>query len=1156
MRWRNPNAFRVDRAAGLAVRPSRRQSVALLAVLALVAGLIAAISYVVRPQRARAFDLFNGSLFLNDTVAPVAVDLATGSPSVRLIDATAQIGASAQQSTDLAVVPLARGGGTLLLNRASGEFNMVDPTGFVIKRDGGVPLPKAEQASATALPADSPAAPDLAYIEQTGKSATRVYLVSQSTVREAIGANRVKPRASASLDAPASTKAGAQASADGDLWLLLGTGRRRTVTQLALPRASHENGATLRRVAHGTVRGPAALGSATLGASGARSAIGVATSDRITVFGPDGSTRTVGYTPPAGVDTVLPTSNQAGRLAFLLHGAGGWSLVSIGADGTQLRGPTPLANVAGTADLVAPAASAGNLYTLDRRSGELLRIGADGGAARIPGAGTYPRILGSNGRPVEPGGWGDAYVIARGARVFYDSPSHREALAVFTDGTRPPLVVQKSAAVGVNAVADAAALTRSRNQPSHATNQRPGTKPPHRSSGRGPAPIDNNIDCRTTTQQPNIPQIYGVQAGSRSVTFSWLYPRLNNQDCIPRTYVVTATLLSGDAPPAPGSVTVQDQQSVTLTGLYPASTYAITVTAYLGRFSTPSAPVRIETSPQGPDAPTNVRVHADANGNWVLSWDSCGGVAQHCVPSASWQVEPHLCDGRGLVGALPPLDVAADPTTRRQPPAVYHGGTALLGRGLSFQVMGRGLDNLPGTFSAPTPCVYSWAPPVPSAMQLTASTASQTDFGTTTTADVTLNLGTDPVRDIGGVGARVTFTLTGNGATQTKGPMALDGSTSTVSAVFSGITAGASYHATAMVQPAHGGTPVVLTAPQVSTRSTWPAYSVSATCPQVQELSCDLQVDLSGISSANSRGEQFSLTSNSEIRCNNDAQRLSKVGFDPATAQVTTTLSQLDGYYGSCTVSVQLVEDAPQAAHLVYGGLPSPVQTVNVTLAGPTEANVGYGDLHAGWDAQGSSAAGVYYTGSQNLADLTDNWSETVTAPGGVQQCGSAAGVPGSSPGNALLIPIDPTCVKLYGALPGDWTVTVDFANRTDGKEGGPFVYSVPGPPPGYQACDPQGLTASWGTTQADGISVTMDASSDTSGCSHWQYALYDGSTDPPTQVCSVATDLVVGPPPAHIDTTLCGTPPSDTWFVRVSWLNTAGQQEQQDLPLNALPPS
>jgi hypothetical protein len=348
---------------------------------------------------------------------------------------------------------------------------------------------------------------------------------------------------------------------------------------------------------------------------------------------------------------------------------------------------------------------------------------------------------------------------------------------------------------------------------------------------------------------------------------------------------------------------------------------------------------------------------------------------------------------------------------------------------------------------------------------------------------------------------------------------------------------------------------VTLSAPQVSTRSTWPDYSVTANC-QPALLTCALQVNFAGISSANSRGELFSLTNASQVRCGNASQPLNDNGFDPSASPVTATLSQLSGFYGQCTVTVQLVENPGQSGPLVYGGIPSPVHTVALPLGPPTHANVSHNDFDVQWDPQGTSSVRIMYTGSQDLTDLTRNWSETVTAPTGNQTCGSAAQQPGSTPATAVYVPLDPNCVNLYGALPNPWTVTVSFTNVVDGTTGGPFSYQLQGPPPGYQPCNPQGLAAAWGATQADGISVTLGGNAQISGCSGWQYALYDGSQTPPVQVCNVATDGLVGPPPQHIDTTLCGTPPGNSWFVRVNWIDTAGQPQQQDLPLGPPPPS
>ena len=72
--------------------------------LVLVAAVVVIASFTVRPTRARAFSLFYGSTFLNDERGPVSVDLTNAAPTVRLLDADAQVGASSP--ADLDVVPL------------------------------------------------------------------------------------------------------------------------------------------------------------------------------------------------------------------------------------------------------------------------------------------------------------------------------------------------------------------------------------------------------------------------------------------------------------------------------------------------------------------------------------------------------------------------------------------------------------------------------------------------------------------------------------------------------------------------------------------------------------------------------------------------------------------------------------------------------------------------------------------------------------------------------------------------------------------------------------------------------------------------------------------------------------------------------------------
>ena len=99
---RDATAFRADPAASATDHPSQRQAVALVTVLVLVAAAIAAASYLVRPDKARSFDLLHGSVFLADQVAPVGIDLASGKPTLRLVGADKQVGAS--RSTNLTLV--------------------------------------------------------------------------------------------------------------------------------------------------------------------------------------------------------------------------------------------------------------------------------------------------------------------------------------------------------------------------------------------------------------------------------------------------------------------------------------------------------------------------------------------------------------------------------------------------------------------------------------------------------------------------------------------------------------------------------------------------------------------------------------------------------------------------------------------------------------------------------------------------------------------------------------------------------------------------------------------------------------------------------------------------------------------------------------------
>src|SRR5205807_1506892 len=129
----------------------------------------------------------------------------------------------------------------------------------------------------------------------------------------------------------------------------------------------------------------------------------------IDVVTPDGATRTVRFPAIAGLDRLMPASNEHGRATFLYHGSSGWGVVSVGADGKGLSAPRLLSGEA-VGQLIAPAASRGTLYTMDISSGKLLAINSHGEVSLSDPAG-YP-LSTANGRTLESADYSDTYVIA------------------------------------------------------------------------------------------------------------------------------------------------------------------------------------------------------------------------------------------------------------------------------------------------------------------------------------------------------------------------------------------------------------------------------------------------------------------------------------------------------------------------------------------------------------------------------------------------------------------------------------------------------------------------------------------------------------------------------------------------------------------------
>ena len=1148
--WRKRPGFLAEPSAAPASRPSRPQAVALISVIVLAATVAAAVSWLVKPSRAQAFDLVHGSIYINDVHAPVAVDLASGKPTVRLVSAYAEVGTDV--ATDLQVQPLEDG--TLLLDSRTGEFNMIDATGFVIKLDGGVPLPPRTGTSRSfGVPAGS-----AAFIVRSAPTQTDVYLVNQATVQTAATrATRVDPRAFRTILDGLAPGDGSVAAANGSLWLLTGAGAAERLWHLTLPDGS-KNGVVLGVSTLRALAGPSAIGVATLNDDGSGGdSVAIAAADHIDVVTPDGATRTVHFPAIAGLDRLLPATNEHGREAFLYHGADGWGMVSVGADGTRLSAPRALSGET-PGQLIAPAASRGSLYTMDVSSGKLLAINSRADVTLSDPAG-YP-LSTANGRPLESADYSDAYVIARGSRAIYDSPNHSFAVTIFTDGSHSPQLIDKSAATKVDASGGAAALTQGHATPGdgNTTPSKQGEKPP-------PAPaqaINPTLNCTKSTELPHIPVFTRVEPGSRSVQLAWSYPQLDEQDCIPSTYTVSVKLITPNAPSPPSTVTVQGQTGVNLVGLFPSTQYAITVTAYINGRGTSSQAAVVNTGPEGPAAPTDVHVTTQSSGDWTITWQSCGGLRADCVPALSWDIVPRFCDSYGLSGAPAVVNVIGDPTLHTFT-ATVKGGGALLGRALSFDVQGEGEQNAKGTPSKQTACAQSWSPPVAAAISLTASQPTDTSLGGTASTTVTANLGTNARQAVGGLGGTVTFVLSNGSTTVSKQPIAYDGSSSVISTTFSGLQAGIGYSASAKITPpAHASAAVTVGPVAVTTRADWPAaLGATATCPAsgILKLQCTLTIDITGLSSSAARGETFDLTDKSRLLCGNRATTISETDFDPATTTITQNVS-LASFNGTCEVDLQLVENPADAAPLVFGGTTSPVLTVSVSLGQAQTLDAKSGDFDANWAGSSDEPSYVLlqytdnashsgYTDSQ-VAALTGSWSEQITAPDGTS-CGTDNGQPTH---DGIHVVPKASCVNSFGNKNG-WQITVSYTNA-DGSDGNTFTYTLSGTPPGFVPCtvDPAQFAAQWaGTANNPAATLAFNGKdADLAGCSTWSYDLLapDGST------CnSGPRNAPSSSAPISIDAKCKDNPSLNDWSIRVTYHNPDSSTGTFTVQVSGTPP-
>jgi hypothetical protein len=1008
---RQQAAFRPASTPVTTSAPSRRQAIALVTVLLLVAAAIAVASFAVKPSKARSFHLFYGSVFIDDDTAPVSIDLASGKPTVRLPDAYQQV--AAKQPGDVDVVPLA--GATLLLDTVTGEFNMVDSTGIVAKSGGGVSVGKASETT-TSL---GLASGDSAYIVRTGASSTSVYLVTLATVTSAIGGGPVRPRASAGMDDPVKDGATSTVTANNDLWMLAGAGSSRTIRQLGVPKGSNP-GATLTTADHGTVNAVTALGVSTAKRDGSGGdVVAAASSDSIQIFDATGGSHSVGVKASSDVDSILPITNEEGAFAFLYHSSSGWSVVRAAVDGSRDAVVQPLTGIDGAAPLAVPAQSNGSLYTADLSSGALWQIGTSGAAAAVPDVSKYPLIAG------ETADFSQIKIAARGARVILNSRAKLEAVTVFTDSSQKPVINDKRTAVELTANGAAAALNDLHHKPTHPSKAPPKTRV-------DPAQqVTDKINCATVKQTPHIPTVDLVGRASRSVQLHWTYPLLDRQDCAPSTYTVTVKLLSDNAPSAPHLPPIQGSTGVNVTGLFPDTQYSIVVTAYINGKGTSSAPLPVRTTVEGPAAPTGVHATVDDQGNWIVGWNSCGGVQNSCVPAANWTVIPQLCDGAGgLVNAPANLAVVGDPTSHTFT-AKYKGNPSLLGRGLNFQVEGVGLKGTAGTASARSACAFSWAHPIAGNIHVAASTppavSGQADSHTT----VTVSFTGDKDVDLGGVGGQLTYQLLSGGVPVGNAV----GPTSDTSVSLSGILPGQAYTVRVTVSPPRHPTASVSLPPVAveAAVANWPTLTATASFKEVGSSDGTLTVAIGGLKSSDARGETFDLV-NSQLRCGNSTMSLNASNFDPAKPLTFADPDEIvhrQDNNGSCQATIQLAENSSTKRSPTYfGGNPSHSASGSVNIPVPT-LDTSAGQFAANFVSSGILSApstAVSYQGNNSLLhSYADGWSTKAQYKddtGNWIDCGGGA----SSDGNLAAAPVTLDLSSCYYSNRGAaFQVVVDF---------------------------------------------------------------------------------------------------------------------------------
>jgi len=302
----------------------------------------------------------------------------------------------------------------------------------------------------------------------------------------------------------------------------------------------------------------------------------------------------------------------------------------------------------------------------------------------------------------------------------------------------------------------------------------------------------------------------------------------------------------------------------------------------------------------------------------------------------------------------------------------------------------------------------------------------QTTLRGQATATLTLDLGSDPITDTGGVGAMVGFTLLapdGSSVPVAGNPVQ---TSSTVTQNFAGLTPGNVYTARATVAPPQHPEATVTIGPQKTfTSASWPALSLAIQPFAVTgSASGNLTFTIQGVTHADT-GELFDLI-NSSLTCGSTSLPLLAKAIDPA--QPLTFKIDNSTYFGSdCTVKVQLQENGATVTTPPVFGTNSGSTSGSVNIPRP-DINLLNASFTMTWDPNATVAApAVDFNYKPSLWSLSSGVHISVVDTDGTV-CGSFS-QPASSqlPSTGFEIGIDPACFTADGADTSTWTATVQY---------------------------------------------------------------------------------------------------------------------------------